>query len=296
MEQLNLGLTGLKQLPSSFGLQTKLEKLHLEHTHIEHLPESIKELTKLRHIELHGCKELHTLPELPPSLETLDASDCVSLENVIFPSTAIEQLQEKKEKVTFWNCLKLNQHSLEAIGLNARINMMNFAYRHISTFDHEHEAGGMYLYPGSKVPEWLEYSTTTHDYITIDLSSTPYFPQLAFIFCFIIPAIPSKGLVMNFKINGEGDIDVHLDTPHHGIKSDHVYLMYDQTCSHYLASRAKDHPTIQIMVKVASQYMSVQLRGFGVSLVYHSQFQKFIQQLELADGIPNNRCPLQEQL
>ncbi|KAK2406525.1 disease resistance protein RPV1 [Trifolium repens] len=292
MNELNLELTSIKELPSSIGLQTKLEKLHLGHTHVESLPRSIKNLTRLKQLGLHHCRELQTLPELPLSLEILAAIGCVSLENVVFGSTASEQLKEKRKRVTFWNCLKLNEPSLKAIGLNAQINMMNL---------NQH----MYVYPGSKIPEWLEYSTTTNDFITIDLSSAPYFSKLGFIFGFIIPTISSEGSILKFKISdcdGEDEgIKVYLDRPHHGIESDHVYLMYDPRLSHYLASRVNDWSMIKIQVRASSrtptsQYMPVQLRGFGVSLVTPSLYDKFKQQLEFGDGIvvPDNTCSVEE--
>ncbi|MCI08378.1 disease resistance protein, partial [Trifolium medium] len=91
--------------------------LQLGHAHIESLPKGSKNLTRLRHLDLHHSRELQALPELPTSLETLetlDAGRCVSLENVAFHSTASEQLKEKKKRVTFWNCLKLNEPSLKA--------------------------------------------------------------------------------------------------------------------------------------------------------------------------------------
>lgn len=160
MVSLNLQLTGIRQLPSSIGLQTKLVKLILAHSNIENLPKSIKLLTRLRNLGLQDCRKLRSLPELPSSLLTLDASGCVSLENVTFPSTARQILKENKTKVAFWNCLKLNEHSLKAIGLNAQINMKFFAISR----DHDYVAQGTYLYPGSSVPEWFMYGTT-RDYL-----------------------------------------------------------------------------------------------------------------------------------
>jgi hypothetical protein len=85
---------------------------------------------------------------------------CVSLQNVEFRSTASEQLKEKRKRVAFWNCLKLNEPSLKAIELNAQINMMTFSYRHISEWDgdrdHDHDQNhnhSLYIYPGSKIPD-----------------------------------------------------------------------------------------------------------------------------------------------
>ncbi|RHN39422.1 putative TIR domain, winged helix-turn-helix DNA-binding domain-containing protein [Medicago truncatula] len=323
MSVLNLDGTSIKELPSSIGLQSKLTFLNLGRTHIESLPKSIKNLTRLRQLGFFYCRELKTLPELPQSLEMLAVVGCVSLQNVEFRSTASEQLKEKRKKVAFWNCLKLNEPSLKAIELNAQINMISFSYRHISELDHDnrdqdHDQNlnhSMYLYPGSKIPEWLEYSTTTHDYITIDLFSAPYFSKLGFILAFIIPTTTSEGSTLKFEINdGEDDgegIKVYLRRPRHGIESDHVYLMYDPKCSRYLASRVNNRSKIKIQVRASSgiltpdpkrnitllsPYVPVQLRGFGVSLVTPSRYDKFKQQLAFRDGnvVPNNMCSVKE--
>ncbi|KAJ1407117.1 Leucine-rich repeat [Sesbania bispinosa] len=267
MIKLNLALTGIKKLPPSIGLQSKLEKLLLAYTYIQHLPESIKHLSKLRHLDLRHCRELRSLPELPSSLETLDASGCVSLETITFPSTFTEQLKENKKRVAFWNCLKLDQHSVKAIGLNAQTNMMKFAYHHISTFGPNY---GTYVYPGSSVPDWLMYRTT-ENYITVDRSFVTHSSeQLGFIFCFIVPEVPSQGFFLKFNISvGEDEgVQVYLDRPTRGITSDHVYIMFDQGCSRYLNARAKDQPKLEIKVTavsgtLTSQYVPFLLKGFG---------------------------------
>jgi len=296
MTDLVLEHTSIKELPSSIGLQTKLENLHLGHTHIQSLPESIKNLTSFRYLGLCHCRELQTLPELPPSIEALDADGCISLENVAFRSTASEQLKENRVQVTFRNCLKLNKASLKAIELNAQINLIKFSQQYISTcdrycdFDHNK---GIYVYPGNKIPDWLEYytSTTAPDYITIDLSSSPYLSKLGFIFGFIIPAISSEGSTLKFKISdGEDDgIKVYMDRTDYGIEMDHVYLLYNPKCSHYIASQLNDQSKIKIQITASfstltSQNVPVQLRGFGVSLVTLSKYDKFKQQLEICDG------------
>jgi len=296
MVNLNLEHTGIKQLPSSIGLQTKLEKLLLPHSYVKNLPESIKNLSKLRHLDLSHCIELQTLPELPSSLITLDVRGCVSLENVSFPSTALQMLKENKTRVFFWNCVKLVQHSLKAIELNAQINMMKFAQHQISTSsdDHDYDAQGTYVYPGSSVPKWLVYRTT-HDYMDIDLSFANHSSdQLAFIFCFIVPQVESEGFILRFNISvgGEGEnIQVYLDRPSLEIKSDHVYLMCDQGLSRYLNSRVKNQPMLKIKVTAesgtpTSGYMPVKLlRGIGVSPINISQYLNFIQQVEImAEG------------
>jgi hypothetical protein len=187
--------------------------------------------------------------------------------------------------------------------------MKNISDQHISTYDwdYDHDRNqGMYVYPGSEIPEWLEYSTTKHDYLAIDLSSAPYFSKLGFIFGFIIPTISSEGSILKFKISdGEDEgIKVYLDRPHHGIESDYVYLLYDPRCSHYLASRVNNQFKTIIQVSAFSRtltshshYVPVQLRGFGVSLVTPSKYDKFKQKLEFGDGsvVPaNSMCSVEE--
>ncbi|QCE02407.1 internalin A [Vigna unguiculata] len=152
-------LTSIKQLPSSIGSQSKLEKINLVFSSIESLPASMKDLKGLRHLDLRYYRNLSSLPELPPSIETLDARECVSLESVTFPTIA-EQWNENKKKVVFWNCLNLDERSLKAIETNARINMVKFAHRHLSTSG---DAQAIYVYPGSRVPEGLTHKTTHDD-------------------------------------------------------------------------------------------------------------------------------------
>ncbi|XP_058743718.1 disease resistance protein RPV1-like [Vicia villosa] len=293
---LNLEFTGIKKLSSSIGLQKKLEKLLLSHSSIENLPKSMRHLSMLRHLELRNCWNLRSLPRLPLSLITLDASDCVSLENVTFPSTSLQMLKENKTRVAFWNCLKLDQHSLKEIELNAQINMMKLAHKQISTSsdDHNYDAQGTYVYPGSSVPKWLVYRTKG-DSMTIDLSFVNHSSdQLAFVFCFIVPQIESQGFILRFNISIDGDdenIQVYLDRPSLGIKSDHVYLLYDQGLSRYLNSRVKNQSKFKIKVTVESGtpksgYMQeMLLRGVGVSPINSSQYLNFIQHMEVnAEG------------
>jgi len=64
MIMLNLELTSIKQLPSSIGSQSKLEKINLAFSSIESLPASMKDLKGLRHLDLRYCRNLRSLPEL----------------------------------------------------------------------------------------------------------------------------------------------------------------------------------------------------------------------------------------
>ncbi|XP_061361192.1 putative disease resistance protein At4g11170 [Gastrolobium bilobum] len=299
MIELDLRFTGLSALQcSSFGPQSKLEILRLRGSCIESLPSSIKNLTRLRYVDVGKCRNLRTLPELPPSLENLDAGWCTSLMTVLFPSTAAEQFKENKKWVTFWNCLKLDENSLVAIALNAQINMMKLAYQHVENYDdyNEHhdsyQAIYAYTYPGSSVPEWFEYKTI-NDHIIIDLSP-PHSLQLGFIFCFIIGKQFFRDRV-KFKItiqDGEGEgkkdsVEMYLDTDD-SMLLDHVCVRYDKGCSLYLNSLAKNQTRLKVKVTVSiatnDHEDRVLLKGLGVSLINTSAYHNFKQQMELRDS------------
>ncbi|KAJ1402724.1 Leucine-rich repeat domain superfamily [Sesbania bispinosa] len=112
--------------------QSKLEISHLVNYDIESLPSCFKNLTRLQYLDIRYFQELETSPELPLSLEILLAQECRSLETVFFPSVA-DQFKENRNKVVFSNCLKLDEDSLMAIGLNAQINVMKF---HTNNYPH----------------------------------------------------------------------------------------------------------------------------------------------------------------
>ncbi|KAG4990827.1 hypothetical protein AAZX31_09G072600 [Glycine max] len=331
MKDLRLGWTKVKELPSSFEQQSKLKLLHLKGSAIERLPSSFNNLTQLLHLEVSNCSNLQTIPELPPllktlnaqsctslltlpeislSIKTLSAIDCKSLETV-FLSSAVEQLKKNRRQVRFWNCLNLNKDSLVAIALNAQIDVMKFANQHLSPpsqdlvqnyddYDANHRSYQVvYVYPGSNVPEWLEYKTT-NAYIIIDLSSGPPFPFLGFIFSFVIGEYlhtDTKGrLEVSITISddeSEGNQDsvrMYIDFEGRKIESDHVCVVYDQRCSSFLSSKVKNQTRLKIKVTMGVPDYALPQgynRGvrFGVSPISTSAYESFIQQMKLRNSI-----------
>ncbi|XP_057733529.1 disease resistance protein RPV1-like [Arachis stenosperma] len=292
MTELDLRHTSIRELPSSFGCQSKLEKLHLANSEVKKMPESMKLLTSLKYLDISDCKNLQTLPELPLSIETLDADNCTSLKAVLFPN-ASEQLKENKKKAVFWNCLKLENQFLNAVVLNAYINMVRFSNQYLSAIEHDNvdnsneDPEASYVYPGSKVPEWLEYRTNM-DHLTVNLSSAPYAPKLGFILCFIVPAVPSEGFRLMFTISGDdqeeddvNEVRLYVDRPRKEISWDHVILIYDQRCSSFLNNRGQNRRMFNIKVSVVSlsmtsEYVAVELKGFGVHPVNPLEYPSFI--------------------
>ncbi|RDX71520.1 Protein SUPPRESSOR OF npr1-1, CONSTITUTIVE 1, partial [Mucuna pruriens] len=269
----------------------------------------------LETLNAQSCTLLKTLPELPPFLKYLNVKDCESLKTVLlFPSTSVEQLKENRKRVMFLNCLYLDEHSLVAIGLNAQINVMKFANQHLSTQNHDHVENysdyddnhlsyqAVYVYPGSNVPEWLEYKTIK-DYLIIDLSYAPPSPMLGFIFCFVLGKYRDTARYRRLEVNitlsnveGEGmkqSVRMYIDFWNLTIKSDHECVMYDHGCSSFLNSKAKIQTRFKIQVTVRIQvyyqrtYILPQqvLKGFGVSLISTSTYNSFTQEMELHDSM-----------
>ncbi|XP_034677143.1 disease resistance protein RUN1-like [Vitis riparia] len=71
------------KIPYDFWRLYSLEKLNLSGNPITIMPASIKELSRLKVLVLGRCKRLQSLPKLPPSLQELDAHECVSLSYVV---------------------------------------------------------------------------------------------------------------------------------------------------------------------------------------------------------------------
>ncbi|CAJ1975872.1 unnamed protein product [Sphenostylis stenocarpa] len=274
-------------------------------TSLETLPKLPLSLEKL---DVSHCSSLETLPKLPPSLETLYATDCISLKTVLFPSLADEQLKENKKLVLFSDSVMLDER---AIGFNAKINMMKFANQHLSISKHisvknygDYDAYTrsdrcVYMYPGSSVPEWLEYSTEK-DCITIDLSSAPPSPKLGFIFSFILDMssittdLQCRITTFDGEDGGKSDsFRMPIDYGNLYVGSNHVcILIYDEKCSEFLNTRANNQTMFKIRVTMVHPsknphttiLIQQMLKGFGVSPISTSTYEAFIGQIELGDS------------
>jgi len=301
---LDLNNICINALPSSFGCQSKLEILVLRYSEIESIPSSIKNLTRLRKLDIRFCSKLLVLPELPSSVETL-LVECRSMKTVLFPSTFAEQFKENKKRIEFWNCWDLDERSLINIALNMQINLMKFTCQHLSTLENDYVESyvdykdnfdsyqAAYVYPGSSVPEWFEHKTTKDDMV-VDVSPHHHSSLLGFVFCFVLAKDIQYCDRMELNIttiDAEGDdekdgVDIYMDRTRLCIASDHVCMLYDQPFSHYLTSIAKNQIRFKIKVTARTEINvyrmrpKVELKGFGISPINHSTYHNLIQQME----------------
>ncbi|GJW58508.1 NB-ARC domains-containing protein [Tanacetum coccineum] len=79
LKHLHLKGNNLLEVPESIGGLSSLSFLNLEGNNFTSLPGSLSQLSHLLDLSVDGCKKLEVLPELPPSLYSVSASDCTSL-------------------------------------------------------------------------------------------------------------------------------------------------------------------------------------------------------------------------
>ncbi|KAE9588104.1 putative leucine-rich repeat domain, L domain-containing protein [Lupinus albus] len=294
----------LHEIPDNISLLCSLHHLLLKGTNVERFPTSIKHLTKLEKLDLSGCKRLNFLPELPLSIKELYATNCSSLETVMFPLRTTDLVHAYKSYTTFQNCMNLDKHSLNAIGVDALVNIKKLAYEHLSNIGSKFLDGPAYvIYPGNEVPDWFR-DKTTQAAVTIDLSSAPSCSKvMGFIFCVIVGQFPSND--KNFI-----GCDCYLETGNgervslghkmnnawssiHACEflSDHVCMWFDEQCC--LQNReCQDESMEELVPKVTFDFFAqsgstwekendIMIKGCGVCPIYDSEYNDFIKQMEL---------------
>ncbi|CAL0324079.1 unnamed protein product [Lupinus luteus] len=296
----------LHEIPDNISLLCSLHHLLLKGTNVERFPTSIKHLTNLEKLDLSDCKRLHFLPELPLSIKELYATNCSSLETVMFPLRTTDLVHAYKSYTTFQNCIKLDKHSLNAIGVNAHANIKELAYEHLSNIGTKFLDGPAYvIYPGNEVPEWFN-DRTTQAAVTIDLSSAPSCSKvMGFIFCVIVGKFPSND--KNFigcdcyleTGNGERvSLGHKMNNAWSSIHacdfvSDHVCMWFDEQCCLQNRERESESESMEEAVaKVTFEFFAqsgstwekendIMIKGCGVCPIYDSEYHDFIKQMEL---------------
>ncbi|KAL6316015.1 hypothetical protein AAG906_015431 [Vitis piasezkii] len=89
LRKLNLSDCNILEgaIPNDFSSLCSLEYLDLSRNNFVTLPASLNQLSQLKGLRLGYCKRLQSLPELPSSIEEIDAHDCRVTENILCPSS-----------------------------------------------------------------------------------------------------------------------------------------------------------------------------------------------------------------
>lgn len=100
LRSINLSHCNLSEesIPDGFCHLSSLTRLDLSGNNFVSIPSSISRLPKLVYLILNWCKKLQRLPELPSSIQELDASNCASLETSKFNPSRICSLFASRVK------------------------------------------------------------------------------------------------------------------------------------------------------------------------------------------------------
>ncbi|KAG5224784.1 disease resistance protein [Salix suchowensis] len=225
---LNLDGTGINEIPSSLVKHMiSLQTLLLRGMLIEELPVSIKDMVCLRTLALDGTP-VKTLPELPPSLMSLTAPHCESLETTMISTITFSRLCDV---LNFANCFKLDQKPLTE-GMHLKIQEI------------KHDNIQMVL-PGSEIPEWFGYKGIGSSLTKQLPSNCHQLKGIAFCLVFLLPLPFHKFHFLRIYLechveckngdgasadNDEGFYSKRTYTNYKFLKtcdSDHMFLQYD---------------------------------------------------------------------
>ncbi|XP_028756335.1 putative disease resistance protein At4g11170 [Neltuma alba] len=215
------GCNELSELPNDIRLLSSLLELNLSGTHVRTLPSNIKRLSSLRSLKLDGCKRLRLLPELPPSLLTLNAANCVSLETIQY-SPLINKGEEGKDKACpcfiFTNCKKLNRRAIKAAEARVLLEINKGIYDFARL-----------EYPGERLPKWFVSRSTKEDPMTVNLCSIPRSWDGRFYFGAVVSELPQwTDIEVRWFVDGQYACRVE-DSSSLAIEqtsSDHVFVWY----------------------------------------------------------------------
>ena len=96
-------------LPNDLGYLPSLERLDLSRNNFITMPACLIRLFGLRSLEIEYYKCLQSLPELPSSIESLNAHSCKSLETFPCSSSAYTSKLLGDVRFNFSNCFRLGE-------------------------------------------------------------------------------------------------------------------------------------------------------------------------------------------
>ncbi|KAF5469457.1 hypothetical protein F2P56_013531 [Juglans regia] len=134
---------------TAFNFSSTLETLELSRSDIVILPASIKRFVGLRCLMLLDCKQLEQILELPPNIEEVFASGCISLET--FP--------EVSKKFEFNTSTLPSLHWIDLSACNKMlVNIRNHVTNPSLVEGQLEEAllGGI-IFPGNRIPDWFSH-------------------------------------------------------------------------------------------------------------------------------------------
>lgn len=284
LKELYLEGCGLSQLPQNFRALSSLHTLSLRGSNVESIPNCFKHFSKLKIIQLQECKRLRSLPELPPSLLHLDATNCSSLETAF-----TSPLNYRMKSCFLVNCSNLDDASLLRFMESSYFSMMRMLYFHKCI----NKVYNSVCYPGSRVPEWFGNNRTTKASITVKLAP-PFLISPGFVFSVVLSQSSSNSLQSSklkrhshlkyrFYLREGGrirDSSEWKDCQDISVKclnSDHVLLWYETYLGVYLQDSTHD-TKITFIFNLDGDLV---IKEYGVCPIYASDYHKINEEHDL---------------
>ncbi|KFK22469.1 hypothetical protein AALP_AAs64007U000500 [Arabis alpina] len=162
LQILLLDGTAFTDMPLQFNSSkvedlSSLRRLCLsENNKISNLQIDISRLSQLKFLDLKYCKNLTSIPLLPPNLEILDAHGCEKLKTVASPMAVLKLMEQVQSKFIFTNCNNLEEAAKSSITSYAQRKSQLDAVRCYK----EGNVSEPFLvtsFPGSDVPSWFKH-------------------------------------------------------------------------------------------------------------------------------------------
>ncbi|KAG2319174.1 hypothetical protein Bca4012_054562 [Brassica carinata] len=205
---------------------------------ITKLQDDISLLCHLKLLDLKLCKNLISIPLLPPNLEILDAHGCDKLKTVATPMAILKHMEKVHSKFIFTNCNSLEQAAKNSITSYAQRKSQLDARR---CYKEGHASEALFLtsFPGSEVPSWFDHRMIGS---TLRLKFPPHWCDdrlSTLVLCAVVAFPPVQDETNSFSIECTCEFTTELGTctrfscilgggwiEPRKIDSDHVFIGY----------------------------------------------------------------------
>ncbi|ESQ41835.1 hypothetical protein EUTSA_v10012477mg [Eutrema salsugineum] len=223
--------------------------LRLEINGFKTIPDCIRRLSGLCKLDISECRQLVALPQLPGSLLSLVAENCVSLKRID------SSLQNPNIELNVAMCTDLNQEATELIQTSA----CKFA-----------------LLPGVQVPAHFTHQATS-DSIWINLTPRPLPSSFRFKACILLSRVKNNSFVgygevenstmcVSCRVRGkQNGLVVHYGSNEHHMP--HLYIFEDSFCLNKDYPEAEEATLSELVFKFISHDKWWKVKGCGVRLL-----------------------------
>nr|DAD46051.1 TPA_asm: hypothetical protein HUJ06_004281 [Nelumbo nucifera] len=260
-------------IPDDFEKLSSLEILNLSRSAIYSLPSSLRGLSVLTDLLLTHCIEIKSLPPLPASLTKVDVSNCTALKSLPDLSNL-----RNLEELNLTNCEKLMDiPGLECLKSLRRLYMSgcNSCHSVVQRFPKATLRRINYLsVPGNEIPDWLCQE--------VMIFSSRKNQKLEGVIIYVVLSLDQQ-VEDNFRNKVPAIVDIQASILRDGpepIFTKTLYLLgvpktqIDQVyiCRFFdyqpLVSLLRDGDRIQVAVRDPPRFHGLQLKKYGISLVF----------------------------